>query len=58
MLSIQHSLTGPAVPGILAPARNFIHEGKLMKVITEYHKYNVIDCTFRFVIVTKKGKSE
>ena len=31
MLSIQNSLTGQT-PGILAPARKFIHEGKLMKV--------------------------
>ena len=32
MLAIQQSLTGPTVPGILAPARNFIYEGKLLKV--------------------------
>ena len=31
MLSIQNSLTGQA-PGILAPARKFIREGKLMKL--------------------------
>lgn len=31
MLSIQNSLTGQ-MPGILAPARKFIHEGRLMKV--------------------------
>ena len=32
MLEIQNSLTGQRVPGILAPARKFIHEGRLMKV--------------------------
>ena len=32
MLSIQNALSGQSVPGILAPARKFIHEGKLMKV--------------------------
>jgi len=32
MLNIQNSLYGHSVPGILAPARKFIHEGKLLKV--------------------------
>ena len=32
MLTIQNSLFGNSVPGILAPARKFIHEGRLMKV--------------------------
>ncbi len=32
MLAIQNSLFGNSVPGILAPARKIINEGKLMKV--------------------------
>ena len=32
MLSIQNSLTGNCVPGILAPGRKFLQEGRLMKV--------------------------
>ena len=32
MLLIQNCLTGHTVPGILSPARKFVHEGRLMKV--------------------------
>lgn len=41
MLEIQNSLTGQRVPGILAPARKFIHEGKLMKV-ANYRENKVV----------------
>ena len=36
MLSIQNSLTGKFVPGILAPGRRFIREGRLMKVLNQH----------------------
>ena len=32
MLAIQNSLTGQCIPGILAPGRKFLQEGRLMKV--------------------------
>ncbi len=32
MLSIQQCLSGPCVPGILAPGRKFLQQGRLMKV--------------------------
>ena len=36
MLSIQNSLTGKFVPGILVPGRRFIREGRLMKVFNPH----------------------
>lgn len=61
MLAIQNSLSGQTVPGIIAPARMFIHEGKLTKVmhvaacrpyLQQSYLYNYL--FFRFAIGKQK----
>ena len=46
MLRIQSQLTGGFVPGIIAPGRNFIKEGKLMKVRLLYIFFNYFKLLF------------
>lgn len=42
MLAIQSSLTGPCIPGILAPGRRFIQEGRLQKVCRRRAKERMV----------------
>lgn len=55
MLVIQNSLTGPTVPGILAPARRFFHEGRLMKICYRKAKERMV-FLFSDILIYAKPK--